>query len=72
MGKINTNTLSLLKDASGIATLNDFKTALKNKNVESAKKWLQFIVDNRIAFDMRSKNWDNWLKLRENEINEAM
>ena len=68
MKKINTNTLSFLRDASGLATLNDFKKALQNKDVESAKKWLQYIVDNRVAFEMISKNWDNWLRLRENEI----
>ncbi len=71
MKKIQTNTLSLLKEASGLATLNDFKLALLNGEIESAKRWLQFIVDNKIAFCMISKNWDNWLRLREDEIIQA-
>ncbi|MDA3840608.1 MAG: hypothetical protein PF572_06000 [Patescibacteria group bacterium] len=71
MSKIETNTLSALKDVSGLATLNDFKTALKNKEFEAAEKWLQFVVDNKVAFCKISRKWDNWILKREKEIEEA-
>lgn len=71
MEKIQTNTLSYLKDVSGLSTLHDFHSALQNGDINSAKKWLQCIVDNKVAFHLLSSGWDKWVLERERTLEEA-
>jgi len=71
MKKIRTNTLDILKNATGLSTLRDFENALLKGNIDSAENWLQYIVDNRTAFHLLSSGWDSWVRARELEIIKA-
>jgi hypothetical protein len=55
----------------GIATTADFREALKRGEIETAKKWLQYIIDNKDSFPQYQASWDSWLADRQREIAKA-
>ena len=71
MKNVQSETLELLHQESGLTTLHDFQIALLDGDTDGPKKWLQFIVNNKIAFNIFWPDWDNWVKKREKEIAEA-
>ncbi len=46
----------------------DFQVALQQGNLELAKNWLNYIVENRVNFPQYEATWDSWLADRENDI----
>ncbi len=55
----------------GLRKTSDFQNALLEGKIRIAEAWLQYIVDNRIAFPQYKLTWSSWLRDREYEIAEA-
>jgi hypothetical protein len=55
----------------GMAKTSAFRDVLKKGEIEKAKAWLQYIIDNRFSFPQYLVNWDSWLADREREIAET-
>lgn len=54
----------------GFANTKGFREALQN-DIETATKWLNYIVANKLRFPQYLATWDNWLKDRQRELAEA-
>ena len=54
----------------GMRKTSDFQGALQRGEVDKAKQWLQYIVDNKDNFPQywQYGNWDSWLADRQKEI----
>lgn len=52
----------------GLRKTSDFQVALRQGNLELAKNWLNYIVENRVNFPQYETTWDSWLADRENDI----
>lgn len=46
----------------------DFQLALQNGEIELAREWLNYIVENRERFPQYEATWDFWLSDRQKEI----
>lgn len=57
-----------LQEKFGITDTAAFRKAIEQGDVETAKKWLQYIIDNKERFPQYQDTWDNWLKDRKQEI----
>jgi phosphotransacetylase len=55
----------------GMRKTSDFQAALTKGEIEKAKAWLQYIVDNKDQFPQYQTTWDSWLADRKREIREA-
>jgi len=55
----------------GMAKTSDFRNALKAGDIEKAKVWLQYIIDNKDTFPQYQATWGKWLADRQREIEEA-
>lgn len=54
----------------GIINTAAFREALQQGNTNTAKEWLQYIVNNQEKFPQYQATWDNWLKDRWQEISQ--
>lgn len=55
----------------GMAKTSDFRDVLKRGEIEKAKAWLQYIIDNKNSFPQYLASWDKWLADRQREIAEV-
>lgn len=46
----------------------DFQTALQKGEIDLAKEWLNYIIENKENFPQYEATWNNWLTDRQNEI----
>lgn len=60
-----------LRERFGFPDTNGFRNALKNNDIETAEKWLDYIMENKMSFPQYLANWDNWLSDRQRELAEA-
>jgi len=59
-----------LKEKFGFADTKGFRNALQN-DIQTAEKWLNYIVENKMSFPQYLATWDNWLNDRQGELAEA-
>ena len=59
-----------LKEKFGFCDTKGFRTALQN-DFQTAEKWLDYIVENKMSFPQYLATWDNWLSDRQRELAEA-
>ncbi len=57
-----------LMEKFGLRKTSDFQLALQKGEIEKAKNWLTYIIDNKEKFPQYLSTWDNWLNDRQNEI----
>ena len=71
MGRTKQEAQDELEKRFGIRKTSNFQDALNNGKIKNAQEWLQYIVDNKIAFPQYKMSWDSWLSDRENELANA-
>lgn len=59
-----------LKEKFGFADTKGFRNALQN-DIQTAEKWLDYIVENKMSFPQYLATWDNWLDNRRRELAEV-
>ena len=59
-----------LQEKFGITDTAAFRQALEQGDIETAKKWLEYITDNKEKFPQYQDTWDNWSKDRKQEISQ--
>ncbi len=59
-----------LREKFGFTDTKGFRNALQN-DVQTAEKWLNYIVENKMSFPQYLATWDNWLNDRQRELAEA-
>lgn len=55
----------------GIRDTAGFRNVLADGKIELAREWLQYIVGHKNDFPQYLPNWDNWLRDRQKEIENA-
>ncbi len=55
----------------GLRKTSDFQSALQQGEIELAKNWLNYIIENKSSFPQYLATWDSWLNDRQRELAEA-
>ena len=59
-----------LMEKFGMRDTADFRRTLEAGDVDKAREWLQYIIDNQDRFPQYQETWGNWLADRQQEISQ--